>query len=208
MVLVLVRRQRSSGRTFGESAKWLFARVKTPIVIFLVVVCGALVVDSLLPTEELDSDVHHFLKNGDVLAYIVPLTGGELDTCSIAGKELQAVKVKTKISVQRTPIFGRCVDIKPIRCISFVCSSGTHGTIDADTFFRNAIHYAYGERYSNLSELMKDFHEYHPQIRQWPTVRLWVPVRYSVRLPEEIVIVNEEGNVQTSRKCGSSESYC
>ena len=179
------------------------------IAILLVVGYCGLALDGLLPTEEMDTHVHHLLKTTDSVVYGVPGTGGELATCSIADEEFRQLQPNTEIVVLRTLILGRCVGVNQVRCLGLVCSSGSKDAINTDSFVRNAIQYAYGERYSTVGELARVYPGYSPQIRRWPDVRGFLgSVRYSVRLPEELVILDKDGNALTSRECGSDEGFC
>lgn len=186
----------------------ILSSLKAIAILLIVGYCG-LALDSLLPTEEMDTHVHHLLETTDSVVYVVPGSGGELATCSIADKEFRQLQPNTEIVVLRTLILSRCVGVSQLRCQGLVCSSGSKDAINTDTFVRNAIHYAYGDRYSTVGELAKNYPGYSPQVRRWPDVRgSWGSVRYSVRMPEQLVIVDKDGNAVTSRKCGSDEGLC
>ncbi len=181
------------------------------IVLVILVAIGwcLLALEGMLPTDEMDTRVHHFLKSANSLVYVVPDSGGELGTCPIEDNKLWALQPGTEIVVEKTLILGRCVSIKPIRCVGHMCSSGTNDVINADHFIQNAILYVYGDKYANLGELRKEYPGFSPQIRRWPMVRMfWSPVRYSVRLPEKLAILDGNGNTMTTRECGSDEGYC
>jgi hypothetical protein len=176
----------------------------------LAVGCCCLALDGLLPTEEIDTRVDHFVETDGSLAYGVPLSGGEMDTCSLEDNELRALQPKTPVVVQRTLILSRCVGVKPIRCMGLVClSDTTDATIIADSYIEAAMHYAYGDRYSSVSDLAKEYPAYSPEIRRWPPIRGGLSLaRYSVRLPDRLVILDSDGNALTSRTCGSDGGYC
>ncbi len=185
--------------------------LRSLIVLVILVVIGLclLALEGMLLTEEMDAHVHHFVKSANSLAYIVPESGGEIDTCPIEDDKLWALQQGAEIVVKKTLILGRCVSIKPIRCVGYMCSSGTNDVINADHFIQNVIRYAYRNKYANLGELRKEYPGFSPQIKRWPIIRIfWSPVRYSVRLPEKLVILDRDGKIWTTRECGSAEGYC
>jgi hypothetical protein len=184
------------------------AVVLAAILIFFVTGCFW-AVDGLLPVEEMDTHIHHFLKEKDSLAYIVPGTGGGMDTCPVAHNDSRQLQPNAEIVVMRTLIFSRCVGVKPIRCLDIVCSSGHDDAIDANTFLREAIRYSYGDKYSTANELVDDYPGYFPEIRRWPRVRNpLIPVRYSMRSPEKLIIFSKDGGILMSRACEHADGLC
>ncbi len=79
-----------------------------------------------------------------------------------------------------------------------------------DLLIQSAINFSYKESYKNLEDLRKDYPNFTPNIRRWSS-RLAVffgGVLYAVSLPEEDVITQFNGEVRTTRECGSVESRC
>ncbi len=172
------------------------------------IACFWPVVDNLLPAEETDTHVHHFLEGK--VAYMAPGTGGGMETCSVTLDASRQLQQGDEIVVTRTPVFGRCTGIKPMRCWGLVCSADHDDTVDADQLLREAIRFTYRNTYSNAGELADDHPGYSPEIRRWPAVRggPWSLRRYSVRLPGQLVIFGEDGALQTSRTCGHTGGLC
>lgn len=174
----------------------------------LIVVASVLQLVSWLPVEQMDTTVYRQSNSKNSITYSIPLTAGEDATCTVPDEKFEALKPGTKIVVT-TSIFGNCLDVGEIRCQKSVCSSETESIIDADRFILSAMQYAYGDKYPSVGILSDDYPGYLPQIRRWPKVRhVLSSERYSVRLPEELVILDKEGKALTSRRCGASEGYC
>ncbi len=185
------------------------SRLSAIAITLFAIACFWPAVDNLLPAEETDTHVHHFLEGKDALAYVVPGTGGGVETCSITQDASSQLQQGDEIVVTRTPVFGRCIGIKPMRCLGLVCAPDHDDTMDADSLLREAISYSYRDRYSNADELANDHPGYSPQIRRWPDVRDSLsPKRYSVRLPEQLVIFDKDGKLRTSRTCGHVGGLC
>jgi hypothetical protein len=74
----------------------------------------------------------------------------------------------------------------------------------------SAIRGAYPSIYTNLGDLRKDYPNFTPRVRRWSDDLsfLFGAGDYAVRLPEEEVIVAPNGQVKTTRKCGSLEAEC
>jgi len=179
------------------------------IIIIVITISFWLLVDRLLPREEMDTHVHQLNQPTGPLVYGVPLSGGELDTCALDTDELSALWPHAEIVVERTLLLGRCVSVKPIRCVGMMCSPLGSRKIDADALVQKALHVAYGEEYENIASLSADHPGYSPQVRRWPIIREpLVPERYSIRLPEQLVIFDKDANFITTRKCGSTGGYC
>lgn len=174
-----------------------------------ILVVTVLLLDRLLPRQEMDAYVHQLTQSTEPLVYSVPLSGGELDTCSLDASELSALWPHAEIVVEKTLLLGRCVSVEPILCVGMVCSPPRSRKIDANALIQKALHVAYGEEYVNIASLSADHPGYSPQVRRWPIIREpLVPERYSVRLPEQLVIFDKDANFITTRKCGSVDGYC
>ncbi len=92
--------------------------------LFLILAFGScvLAIDGLFPTEEIDTTVNHLSKQGDVVFFNVPLSGGELGSFPI-GKDavLQALSPRAEVIVQKSAVLGRCVSIKPLPTEELEC---------------------------------------------------------------------------------------
>lgn len=175
----------------------------------LATICLWTIVDRLLPAEEMDSRVLQLLEDEDSLTYVIYGTGGGVGTCPIPHGDSLVLQQHTEIVAIRTPIFGTCIDVKPTICKDLLCSSEHDVAIDVVSLLSKAIQYSYGDEYLTVNELFQDYPGYTPEIRKWPIVRSPIyPVRYSVRMPEQLVIFDKYGRSMTSRTCGSVEGYC
>ncbi|WP_143098437.1 hypothetical protein [Variovorax sp. OK605] len=161
-----------------------------------------------LPVEQMDTHVYGHSNPSNSIAYAIPGTAGVMARCTVPDQSIQAMKPDTEIVV-KTSILGTCIDVGEIRCQNLVCSSEAQGIIDADQFIRGAMQYAYGDKYQSVGILSHENPGYLPQIRRWPNVRhVLSPERYSVRLPDQLVILDKEGKALTSRRCGATQGYC
>ena len=77
---------------------------------------AALIVDSLLPPERIETAVHpiSYLHADSVVAYAIPLSGGDIGRCAIDEKTFLELAPLDSIVVKRSALFGRCLGIRRI----------------------------------------------------------------------------------------------
>ncbi len=75
---------------------------------------AALIVDSLLPPERIETAVHpiSYLHADSVVAYAIPLSGGDMGHCAIDEKTFLDLAPLDAIVVERSPLFGRCLGVR------------------------------------------------------------------------------------------------
>lgn len=73
-----------------------------------------------------------------------------------------------------------------------------------------AIEHSYPDIYADLPDLRRDYPDFEPRVRQWSDdlVFLFGEGLYAVRMPEEEVLVTADGQVKTTRSCGSEGADC
>lgn len=162
-----------------------------------------LLLDNFLPTEKIQTEVHHSTvggKSSGEIFYIVPLTGGVMESCAVKEEIVRKFPLNSDIFVEKTAILNRCigVDLPSV-------------PIDSARFVETAIRYSYGDIYSSLDELRADYPGFTPRVRLWGSDFWLFPEsfrRYSVELPEELVILDTYGTPRATRSCGSVEGDC
>lgn len=188
--------------------------IKAALIVFALLLAFIIswpIFDFLLPRTEMDSRVIHIDRQRSSLTYHIYGTAGAVGKCSITPGNSQQLQQGAEFIALRTPIFGRCVGAKPITCNGLLCSSGDEGDINANSLLDKAIQNLYGDRYLTVNGLVADYLGYAPEVRRWPNVRSRIPptrVRYSVRMPDRLVIFDSNGEWQTSRSCGTVEGLC
>lgn len=98
------------------------------ISIFLALSLGLLALDSFFPKEEVCTNVIHVDKSRGLLFYSIPLSGGDVSTCSIRENELQAFPPRSEITVKKTAIFGRCASVNTISTEDLKCRNDRRAT--------------------------------------------------------------------------------
>jgi len=75
-----------------------------------------------------------------------------------------------------------------------------------------AIEHYYPEIYPSLDDLRVDYPGFAPVVRRWSedydVMFLFGIGRYSVQLPESLVLIDQDSHVKTSRECGPNSGYC
>ena len=77
---------------------------------------AALMVDTLLPPERIETEVHpiSYLHADSVVAYAIPLSGGDMGRCATDEKTFLDLAPLDAIVVERSALFGRCLGIQRV----------------------------------------------------------------------------------------------
>ncbi len=158
--------------------------------------------------NEIDTNVLSLRKEDQSVIYFVPRTAGGTENCSVPAATFITLHEGDEIVVLRTSFLNRCAGVRKITCQGVLCSFRQE-TINADNLIQEALKLEYRGRYKTASELAADFPGYSPEVRRWPDIRSRVfEPRYSVRLPDRLMIFDTRGTYLTSRECGSVEGLC
>ena len=80
-----------------------------------------------------------------------------------------------------------------------------------------AIQYGYPRQYKSLDELRIDYPDFVPEVEHWSEYGSailyyskvgWGLGRFSISLPDMLVVIDENGNPEATRRCGTVEGYC
>jgi len=173
--------------------------------ILLAFVATLLLLDYFLPPDRMDTTTYtstFSATSGGVIVYGLPLTGGGMASCNVSAEMVREIPERSEVVVASSAIFGRCTGVYP-----FAEPQG----IDRARFVETAIRHAFNDVYASLDELRADYPGFTPRIRFWGSDPWYQPAswrRYSVQLPDELVILDSAGVVRTTRSCGSSEGDC
>lgn len=83
-------------------------------------------------------------------------------------------------------------------------------SIDRTAFIETAIRYEYNSVYESLEDLRQDYPGFTPKIQPWSDkISMWLGIGlYSIELPEALILIDINGNVRSSRSCGSVDGNC
>ena len=168
-------------------------------ILFSTIFLVLLFFDRFLPTSKIETTVYSVDKSSQTIIYNVPLTGGGIDTCPTDEEVIETLRHNSPVVVETTAIFRKCRATLP------------SWPVDADKLIRIAVGYASYDNYANIEDLRRDYPGFTPRIRLWREDPWFMPAscrRYSVQLPEKLVIFDPDGNVRTTRTCGTVGGDC
>ncbi len=190
-------------------------RSKSKNIVAVLVACSLLFLLSQLVLaldrlflKEIDTSALRLLNEDKSILYVVPLTAGATESCPASTDTFVNLLENDEIVVLRTSILNRCAGVRKMICRGILCSFRTE-KINARNLLQEAINLEYKGQYQAVSELAADFPGYYPEVRRWPDIRhSSFPPRYSVRLPDRLMIFDMTGTYLTTRHCGAAEGLC
>ncbi|WP_412480935.1 hypothetical protein [Azonexus sp. IMCC34839] len=84
------------------------------------IVLTALIVDTLLPPERIETAVHPmtYRHGSAIVDYVIPLSGGDMGRCATDDKTFLDLAPLDAIIVERTALFSRCLGVRPMATIA------------------------------------------------------------------------------------------
>lgn len=180
--------------------RWMMISItiKTLILAFAVIL-AVIILDSTLPTNKMETRVSSIDTSNGRLTYVIPLTAGDVDKCSADKNVMAALSRNSQVVIEKTALFERCNASLP------------SWPVDVDKFVQRAVRRTSADNYANIEALRIDYPGFTPHIRLWGDDPWYLSARlrrYSVQMPEEVVIFDPDGNVTTTRTCGTVGGYC
>ena len=169
------------------------------LILFSIIFLALFFLDSVLPTSKIETSVQSVDKSKQTIIYNVPLSGGDIDTCSADLDVIETLHHNSPVVIETTAILGKCRATLP------------SWPVDVNKLIRIAVSYASHDNYANIEDLRRDYPGFTPRIRLWREDPWFMPAsfrRYSVQLPEKLVIFDPDGNVRTTRTCGTVGGDC
>jgi hypothetical protein len=176
-----------------------FKKIIIIVSLIFVFFLGVLFFDHALPTNKIETTVHHVDKSNRAIIYNVSLSGGGVESCSVDDGIIAKLHPNCPIVIETTAILGKCKATLP------------SWPVEADKLIKVAVRYASYGNYANIEQLRKDYPGFTPRIRLWGEDHWFMPVsfrRYSVQMPKKLVIFDSDGNFLTTRDCGTVGGDC
>ena len=175
----------------------LSAPVATAVCIGIVIAL-IVIADRALPPELIEESSRRI--QGNKVSFVIPLTGGEVDSCRLLSPP--PPELGKSILIKRSRLLKLCT-VEPL-------TSKSIGVSDEALLIQSAIDFSYRGIYNNLSELQEDYPGFTPRIRRWSDdlIFLFGEGLYAVQLPEKEIMVTNAGLVKTTRRCGSVGAEC